>query len=121
MSELFIVAGIIVFAVGFSQGPSHGGNPRIIGGIVLCAIGVFEFTAREHFAGYRSHTLLLAGFPAAAVHGIVLLIAPKGSAFLYIVLVPDIVIFALGYQILRGVYKRAKVKRDLAIIEDAKK
>ena len=121
LTELFIVAGIIVFAVGMSQGPSNGGQPRIIGGVVLCAIGVVEFTAREHFAGYRSHTLLLAGFPAAAVHGIVLLVAPKGSAFLYVVLVPDIVIFALGYQILRGVYKRAKVKRDLAIIEDAKK
>lgn len=113
LTELFIVAGAIVFIVGISQGPNGGGQSRIIGGLVLCGIGVFEFTITEHFTGYRSHTALLAGVPAAMVHGIVLLVAPKGSAFLYIVLVPDILIFALGFQVLRSVYKRAKEKRDL--------
>lgn len=114
VTELIIVVGVFIFIVGFSKGPSHGGQPKILAGIGLCAIGVFEFTIREHLAGYRSHALLLAGAPVVVLHGIVVLIAPKGSAFLYVVLVPDVIVYALCFQVLRGAYKRAEIKRELA-------
>lgn len=113
VSELIIVVGVIIFVVGFSQGPSNGGESRIVAGIALCAIGVLEFTIREHVTGFRSHTVLLAGVPAVVIHGITVLIAPKGSAFLYVVLVPDMISYALAFQVLRGVYKRAEAKREI--------
>lgn len=111
VSEMAIVAGVILVVLGFTQGPTGDGRSRMIGGIALCAVGVFEFTTREHFKGYRSHTALLAGVPAMVVHGIALLIAPSGSVFLYVVLVPDVIVYALAFQVLRSVYKRAEIKR----------
>ena len=33
-------------------------------GFALGALGGLDTSVREHFAGYRSHTLVLAAFPA---------------------------------------------------------
>ena len=39
-----------------------GGGPTALGvGVVLAGLGGLEVSVREHFAGYRSHTTLLAG------------------------------------------------------------
>jgi hypothetical protein len=63
VSELAIFAGAVALIVGAIR---HGG-PALIGGVVLCLLGVTEVTAREHFSGYRSHTTLLAAIPAVAL------------------------------------------------------
>lgn len=63
VSELAILAGGIAFVVGLVGG----GGPPLYVGLVVVALGVVEFTAREHFSGYRSHTTLLAAIPALAV------------------------------------------------------
>ena len=36
-------------------------------GFTLGALGGLDTTVREHFAGYRSHTLVLSAFPAVAL------------------------------------------------------
>lgn len=52
-----MLAGIVMLAVGI-----FGGGPTAIGvGVVLAGLGGLEVAVREHFAGYRSHTTLLAG------------------------------------------------------------
>ena len=57
LAELTILAGIVTLAVGF-----FGGSPTAIGvGVVLGGLGGLEVAIREHLAGYRSHTTLLAG------------------------------------------------------------
>jgi uncharacterized integral membrane protein len=57
LAELTILAGIVLLVVGVA-----GGSPTALGvGVVLGALGGLEVSAREHFAGYRSHTTLLAG------------------------------------------------------------
>ena len=40
---------------------------------LLLAVVVGELCLREHFAGFRSHTLLLAALPVTAVHAFVFL------------------------------------------------
>ncbi len=60
VSELAIFAGMVGFIVGLVTG----NQAALIVGVVVCAAGVLEFTVREHFSGYRSHTSLLAGLPA---------------------------------------------------------
>jgi hypothetical protein len=47
-------------------------------GLVLASIGGLELSIREHFAGYRSHTLILAGVPAAVVLGVLFYAGPDG-------------------------------------------
>jgi hypothetical protein len=57
LAELTVLVGIVMLVVGIA-----GQNPTAIGvGIVLGALGGLEVSVREHFAGYRSHTTLLAG------------------------------------------------------------
>ena len=63
VSEIAIFIGALGAAVGFF---GHN-NPALIVGLIVCALGVAEFTAREHFSGYRSHASLLAALPAVAI------------------------------------------------------
>ncbi|MGB7589489.1 MAG: hypothetical protein WBM00_12365 [Solirubrobacterales bacterium] len=52
-----ILAGLVTLAIGV-----FGKHPTAIGvGVVLAGLGGLEISVREHFAGYRSHTMLLAG------------------------------------------------------------
>jgi hypothetical protein len=85
ISELAILLGLIASVVGFLQ---HGG-PALIVGLIVCALGVIEITAREHFSGYRSHASLLAAIPSVAVEvGVVLTFKPSQRALLVLVVVP---------------------------------
>lgn len=57
LAELVILAGIVSLAYGLV-----GGHEIAIGlGVALAGLGGMEVAIREHFAGYRSHTTLLAG------------------------------------------------------------
>jgi hypothetical protein len=69
VSEFAIFAGAVTMVFGVIN---HGG-PALIGGVVLCLLGVTEVTAREHFSGYRSHTILLAAVPAVVVEFVIAL------------------------------------------------
>jgi hypothetical protein len=62
-----VVLVAIVFLIGgFIVAPPRGAV-MIGAGLVLGSLAGLELSIREHFAGYRSHTLLLAGAVAAAV------------------------------------------------------
>jgi hypothetical protein len=57
LAELTILAGIVMLAIGII-----GKHPTALGvGVVLASLGGLEVALREHLAGYRSHTTLLAG------------------------------------------------------------
>jgi hypothetical protein len=57
LAELTVLAGIVILVVGFVTA-----NPTAIGiGLALGSLGGLELSVREHFAGWRSHTTLLAG------------------------------------------------------------
>ena len=57
LAELTILAGIVSLVVGV-----FGGGPTAIGiGVALAGLGGMEVAIREHMAGFRSHTTLLAG------------------------------------------------------------
>ena len=70
LAELTVLAGIVAAR----RSASIGGNPTAIGvGVVLAGLGGLEVAVREHFAGYRSHTTLLAGAVFVLVVGAPLL------------------------------------------------
>jgi hypothetical protein len=65
LAELTVLAGIVVLVIG-----AVAGNLTAIGiGVVLGGLGGLEVSVREHFAGYRSHTTLLAGAVFVLVTG----------------------------------------------------
>jgi hypothetical protein len=67
LSELVILIGIVLIAWGAVSG--EGGEERLFAGLVIASLGGGELALREHLAGYRSHSTLLAGLPAVAVAG----------------------------------------------------
>jgi uncharacterized integral membrane protein len=68
LAELTVLVGIVLLVIGFV-----GTNPTAIAvGVTLGALGGLEVSVREHFAGYRSHTTLLAGTVFVLVVGVLL-------------------------------------------------
>jgi uncharacterized BrkB/YihY/UPF0761 family membrane protein len=64
--EICVLVGIVMLVLGFIvQGQR--GSLLIAVGLVLGSLAGLELSVREHFAGYRSHTVLLAGAASIAV------------------------------------------------------
>ena len=100
LAELVILAGIIALIVGVV-----GGNPTAIGIGVACAgLGGLEVAIREHFAGYRSHTTLLAGAAFVLTTGAVFYI---GGTVLALALALGAVAFAITFFLARRAFQRA--------------
>jgi hypothetical protein len=106
-SEIAIFAGLVTLAVWLFSG---GATTTLVVGSLLCALGVIEVTVREHFSGYRSHTMLLAAIPAVLVAvGAVSVSGEKsGNAPLLFAGVP---IFALLFWPLRKRFQIARQAR----------
>jgi hypothetical protein len=100
LAELTILAGIVALAIGV-----FGGGPTAIGiGVGLACLGGMEVAIREHLAGYRSHTTLLAGFVFVAV---VALLFYAAGQLLAVALAVGAAAFVLAFLGLRRVFQRA--------------
>jgi hypothetical protein len=70
LTEVAMGLGVAIAAIGFIRGLDSGS--ALIGvGVLMSTAGVIELCAREHFSGFKSHTLLLAFLPVVAVHTVV--------------------------------------------------
>jgi hypothetical protein len=72
LSEIVVFVGILLLIAGFFVSPPQG-FVMIAVGLVLGSLAGLELSIREHFAGYRSHTLLLAAAIAVPVFGVLFL------------------------------------------------
>jgi uncharacterized integral membrane protein len=100
LAELSVLAGIIALVAGVVSK-----SPTTIGiGVVLAALGGLEVSAREHFAGYRSHTTLLSGTVFVLVTGALFYLA---GLVLAICLAAGAVAFALSFYALRRAFQKA--------------
>jgi hypothetical protein len=100
LAELTILAGLVLLGVGLATQ-----NLTAIGvGAVLGAIGGLEVSVREHFAGYRSHTTLLAGLAFVVVTGLLFYLA---GTILAVALAAGIVSFLAAFLALRRAFRRA--------------
>jgi hypothetical protein len=100
LAELTVLAGIITLAIG-----AIGGHPTAIGvGVVLAGLGGLEVSVREHFAGYRSHTTLLAGLVFVIVTGGLFYL---GGLVLAVCLAIGVVAFIATFLALRRAFQRA--------------
>ncbi|MGI8461041.1 MAG: hypothetical protein ACR2OC_05300 [Solirubrobacterales bacterium] len=88
--EIAVLAGIIILAVGFFSSGIR--QAILIGtGLVLCSVAGLELAIREHLAGYRSHTLVLAALPAVAVLAVLFYLGPAGLAPIFRLLIGALV------------------------------
>jgi hypothetical protein len=75
LSEIVVFLGILLLIAGFFVPPPQG-FVMIAVGLVLGSLAGLELTIREHFAGYRSHTLLLAAAVSVPVFGLLFVATP---------------------------------------------
>jgi hypothetical protein len=100
LAELVILGGIVSLAIGVI-----GGHPTAIGvGVALAGLGGLEVAAREHFAGYRSHTSLLAGAVFVLTVGLLFYVAGQ---ILAVALGVGAVAFAIAFYLARRAFQRA--------------
>lgn len=108
LSELTILVGLVMLVAGFVSGGNQG--LVLIGvGVVLGALGGLEVSVREHFAGYRSHTVVLAlavGVLAAALVALVTTLA-FDSVLALIPALAGAAAFAAAFFVLRNAFRRA--------------
>ncbi|MEA2332673.1 MAG: hypothetical protein QOH58_2811 [Thermoleophilaceae bacterium] len=103
LSELVILAGIGVIVWGFLSGADKG-DERVAAGLVLASLGGGELALREHLAGFRSHSALLAGVAAFAVVTAVAL--GLGPVKVWVLLVTGAAVFAAAFYAMRELFKR---------------
>src|SRR5829696_3208003 len=69
MSEIVVFVGILLLIAGFFLSPPQG-FVMIAVGLALGSLAGLELSLREHFAGYRSHTLVLAAAVGVPIFGV---------------------------------------------------
>jgi hypothetical protein len=72
LSEIVIFIGILLLIAGFFIAPPQG-LVMIAVGLGLGSLAGLELAVREHYAGYRSHNLLLSAAVGVPVFGVLLL------------------------------------------------
>src|SRR3954449_1504431 len=101
LTELCILLAIVLMGLGFfSDGDRRG--VLLGGGFVLVTLSAGELAVREHFAGYRSHSALLAGL-CAVLAAIPLWLAPIPQE---IVLAVGVLVFVAGLLGFRRAFMR---------------
>lgn len=100
--ELSVLAGIVLIVVGALNADTDNGKLSVVIGLVLSALAGLDTAVRDHFAGFKSHTTLLAGFPAA--------LGAAGLALTGLPIVAIVIVavggFVAAWFALRGAFKR---------------
>jgi hypothetical protein len=64
--ELVVLFGLALFLVGFFLVDGPRGTQLFATGLAIASLAGLELSIREHFAGYRSHSMLLSGAAGVA-------------------------------------------------------
>jgi hypothetical protein len=101
--ELCVLIGIVCIGVGFFSRDSPAGRTLLGLGFALGALGGLDTSVREHWAGYRSHALVLAAFPAV----VVAVVSALAGAPAVVVPILTLAVFMAAFLALRRVWERA--------------
>ena len=102
LSELVILLGLVLILFGAARG--SGGEEILVAGLVIASLGGGELALREHLAGYRSHSSLLAGVAAFVAVSVVAL--GLGPVKVWLLVVLGVAVFAGTFYGMRELFKR---------------
>jgi hypothetical protein len=98
-----VLIGLVLIAVGLFSLSERRGGVLIVCGLALGSLAGLDTVLREHFAGRRSHTSLLAGVPAVVVAGV----ASFAGVAPAVLLTAVAVVFAGAFAAFRRAFRRA--------------
>jgi hypothetical protein len=105
LGELVVLLGLLLIGWGFFTYDDDGGR-RVAAGLVVASLAGLELSVREHLAGFRSHTTLLAGVTAfAVVTGLAL--GPGPHVLGWLVLIAAVVFGSAFYGLRRAFVARS--------------
>ena len=84
----------------------HRGTLMIAAGLILGTLAGLELSIREHFAGYRSHSSLLAGACAFVSMAILFFAGGKGDVTRVLMIPVGGVVFLAAFWVFRQAFKR---------------
>jgi hypothetical protein len=102
LTELSILLSIILIGGGFLFATGDRRAVMLAGGFGLVTLAAGELSVREHYAGYRSHTSLLAGI-CAILAALPFWLAPIPQQ---VVLVVGVVVYVLAFVGFRRAFMR---------------
>ncbi len=91
--ELCVLVGIVLLVLGALDLRSDRGKLMLVLGMALGSLGGLDTALREHLAGYRSHTTVIASLPAVTT-----------AALLYFARAPWPVLIAGAVAVFAGVF-----------------
>jgi hypothetical protein len=103
--EIAVLLAIVLFVGGLVKGGSDG-RILLTGALALGSLAGLELSIREHFAGYRSHTTLLAAAAAFAAMAATFFAAGKGDVARALLLPVAGTVFLVTWWALREIFKR---------------
>ena len=65
--ELLVLAGIVLLILGLINWETDRGRAMLVSGMLLGSVGGLDTALREHFTGYRSHVVIIAGVIAVGL------------------------------------------------------
>ena len=105
LTELVVLLSLVLLVLGFVTGGTRGGI-MIGAGLAVGSLAGLELSIRDHFAGHRSHSTLLAAACAVPVMAVVYLLAGPGTGAFGLAVAAGAVIFALALWRAREAFKK---------------
>jgi hypothetical protein len=103
--ELVVLLALILLPLSFVIGGTRG-NVMLTAALALGSLAGLELSIREHFAGYRSHTTLLAGACGFAAMAIVYFAGGRGDLSRALMIPVGGVVFLGMFWVFREAFKR---------------
>jgi len=91
--ELCVLVGIVLLVLGALNLDSDRGKVMLVLGMALGSLGGLDTALREHLAGYRSHTTIIAALPAVTT-----------AAVLFFARAPWLLLVGAGIAVFAGVF-----------------
>jgi hypothetical protein len=111
--ELATFIGLVLLVLGFFVVEGTRGGVMIGVGVALASLAGLELSIREHFGGFRSHSLLLGGVAAALVLAGLFYLAPPEIPVALRVLVGGLVFVVVARVLSLAFERRAGVSYKL--------
>ena len=107
LTEVVVLVALVLGVLGFIRFDTQSGKVMVGAAMVLGSLGGLEVSIREHFAGFRSHTTLLAASCGVLSMILVSVIGGAGGiAVLGIVVGVGALVFVLAFVGLRQAFMR---------------
>src|SRR5438067_13523010 len=106
LTELVVLLALILGVLGFINLSAHRGKIMVMAAMVLGSLGGLEVSIREHFAGFKSHTTLIAGSLAVGAMFLIAIVGRGALGTLGVAVGAGLLIFAVAFRGLRQAFVR---------------